>query len=293
MKIFIASDHGGFELKEFLKKGLEKGNQIEDLGCGNEKSCDYPEFAEKVANAVIESNGKALGILCCGTGIGMCMTANKIRGVRAAVVWDEFTAKTAKEHNNANILCLGGRSLDKGDALKLAGIFMRSKFEGETKAGERHVRRLKQMDEVAGRQELPEVTVGALIFNDKSQVFLMKSPKWDNLYSVPGGRVELGETRAEALKREVLEETGLEIFDEKLFTLHDAVFPKEFHKRKHFVMINYLAKPRKEDVNLDEKEGIEFVWMNPNLALKELKLVQYTRRALEDYVNIMNLAKVF
>lgn len=291
MQIFIASDHGGFALKEFLKKELAKGNKVKDLGCESKESCDYPDFAEKLAKEVA-ADGKAVGILCCGTGIGMSMAANKVKGIRAAVVWDEFSAKMAKEHNNANVLCLGGRVLKNGEALKLVSVFLRGTFQGEKKEGERHKKRVGKIDSIGGEGGFPEPVVGALIFNEKSQVFLMKSPKWGGLYIIPGGHIELGETRLEALKREVKEETGMEIYDEKLFTLHDAVFPEKFHKKKHFVMIDYLAKPKSEKFKLDGKEGTEGIWMKPKLAVKELEIDQFTKQALEDYIKIIDLARV-
>jgi len=287
MKLFIGSDHGGFELKEFLKQELGKKHEVEDLGCGSEESCDYPEFAEKVASKVAESKGNAIGILCCGTGIGMGIAANKVKKVRAAVVWSEETAKMAREHNNANVLCLGAKVLEKEKALELVNVFLESRFQGE-----RHERRLGKIDAIEEKGAFPEPCVGALIFNEKNEVFLMKSPKWGGLYIVPGGHVETGETRVEALKREVKEETGLDVYDEKLFTLHDAVFPKEFHRKAHFLMVDYLVKAKQGEVKLDGKEGTEFVWMQPKIALKELKMDPYTKKALEDYAKIMDLTKV-
>ena len=287
MQIFLGADHGGFELKEAVKKGLSGKHKLKDFGTHSSEGCDYPDFALKVAKAVAESKGKAMGLLFCGTGIGMCMVANKVAGIRAAVVWDDYSAKMAREHNNANVICLGGRVLEKEAGLKLVEVFLKGEFEKG-----RHERRVGKIDEVDDEQARPLPVVGALIFNEKDEIFLMKSPKWDGLYIVPGGHIELGETRLETLKREVKEETGLDIYDEKLFTLHDAVFPEKYYKKRHFVMIDYLAKAKPGKVKLDMREGTEFVWMKPKLALKELKMDQYTRKALEDYVNIMDLAKV-
>ncbi len=292
MQIFLGSDHGGFALKGFLKEKLGKGHEVKDVGCESEESCDYPDFAEKVARAVANAKG-SIGILCCGTGIGMCMTANKIKGIRAAVLWDEFSAKMAREHNNANVICLGGRVLGKEEALKLVEVFLESEFQGSNESGERHRRRVEKIGALDEKQGFPEPTVGALIFNKKNEVFLMRSPKWDGLYIIPGGHVELGETMLDALRREVKEETGMEIYDEKMFTLHNAIFPKAFHKKKHFIMIDYLAKPRSERFKLDNKEGTEGIWIQPKLALKELKIDEFTKKALEDWVKIMGLAKVY
>ncbi len=148
MLCYIASDHGGFSLKEFLKENLSKKFEVKDLGCYSEEGCDYPDFAEKAAKAVAESNGKALGILCCGTGIGMSLAANKVKGIRAAVVYDEFTAKMARAHNNANIACFGGRNIEKETALQLAEIFLATAFEGEQKEGARHLQRVRKIAEI-------------------------------------------------------------------------------------------------------------------------------------------------
>jgi ribose 5-phosphate isomerase B len=148
MRVFIASDHGGFSLKEFLKQTLSKKFEVKDFGCNSGESCDYPDFAEKAAKAVAESNGKALGILCCGTGIGMSLAANKVKGIRAAVVYDEFTAKMSRAHNNANIACFGGRNIDAETALRLAEIFLATAFEGEQKEGARHLQRVQKIAEI-------------------------------------------------------------------------------------------------------------------------------------------------
>ncbi|MAG22011.1 MAG: hypothetical protein CL943_01720 [Candidatus Diapherotrites archaeon] len=289
MQIFTASDHGGLKLKQFLNKELSGKHKIEDLGCESEESCDYPDFAEKLARKVAE-NKESIGILCCGTGIGMSIAANKISGVRAAVLWNNESAKMAREHNNANIICLGGCLLEEKQALDAVETFLKSEFKGTGKDGERHKRRVGKLDEL---QPFPEVVVGALILNEKNEVFLMKSPKWGGLYIVPGGHIEVGENRLEALRREVKEETNMDIYDEKLFTLHDAIFPKNFHKKKHFVMIDYLAKPKSTEFKVDGREGTEGIWIQPRLALKELKMDEYTKKALEDYVKIIDLAKVF
>lgn len=136
----IGSDHGGLELKGALKEFLAKRNiAVEDLGTDNNESVDYPDFGEKVAQAV--SSGRAeKGILICGTGIGMSIVANKFPGIRAALATDEYTARMSKEHNNANILVLGGRTSDAGMAVRMVATWLDSQFE----AG-RHQRRLDKI----------------------------------------------------------------------------------------------------------------------------------------------------
>ena len=126
--IGIASDHGGFALKEELKKYLEKkGYELKDYGCFSEESCDYPDFAHKVTDAVLSCECEK-GILLCGTGIGMSMTANKVNGIRAALCGDCFSAEATREHNDSNILCIGARVTGPELAFKIAEIFCRRNF---------------------------------------------------------------------------------------------------------------------------------------------------------------------
>ena len=138
--IAVGSDHGGLALKEAVKSALAaRGLEVDDFGTDNGDSVDYPDFAEKVAGAV--SRGEVeLGILVCGTGIGMSIVANKYPGVRAALVTDVFMAQMAKEHNNANVLVLGGRVLDEGMAVNMVNVWLDSCYE----AG-RHQRRLDKI----------------------------------------------------------------------------------------------------------------------------------------------------
>lgn len=126
----IGSDHGGLTLKTALKSYLKRrGCDVIDAGTDNESSVDYPDFGSVVAETVVA--GKAeLGILICGTGIGMSIAANKIPGIRAALVTDVFMARMAKEHNNANVLVLGGRVLDEQKACDLVGAWLDADFEG-------------------------------------------------------------------------------------------------------------------------------------------------------------------
>lgn len=142
-KIIIGSDHGGFKLKEKIKKYLEElGYEYDDFGTHSEESCDYPLIAKEVAEKVAKSNGR--GILICGTGIGMCMTANKVKGIRAALVYDEFTTKLSREHNNSNILCLGERTSNSENFKDLVKMWLETEFSPE----ERHHRRVKEMDDL-------------------------------------------------------------------------------------------------------------------------------------------------
>lgn len=152
--IVVGSDHGGLDLKNAIVAYLrERECEVLDIGTQGDSSVDYPDFGVKVAEMV--SRGEAeKGILVCGTGIGMSIVANKFPGVRAALVTDEFTARMAKEHNNANILVMGGRVLSPDRATVMVGIWLDSAFE----AG-RHQRRLDKIAELekrlcGGRQQL-------------------------------------------------------------------------------------------------------------------------------------------
>ena len=141
MKIVLASDHGGFELKEEIKKHLtEQGYEIEDIGTHSKDSVDYPEYGRKAAEIVAAGEADR-GILCCGTGIGISLAANKVNGIRCAVVSDAFSAKMCRAHNNANMLSLGGRVVGVGLALELVDLFMATEFEGG-----RHQRRVDMIE---------------------------------------------------------------------------------------------------------------------------------------------------
>ncbi len=144
--IVIGSDHGGLNLKSALKSYLNRrGIDIVDAGTDNGDSVDYPDFGLKVAEMV--ASGKADGgVLVCGTGIGMSISANKVPGIRAALVTDVYMARMAKEHNNANILVLGGRVLDEQIACDLVGTWLDASFEGG-----RHQGRLDKIAEIEKR----------------------------------------------------------------------------------------------------------------------------------------------
>lgn len=126
----IGSDHGGFELKGHIVEHLkEKGIEVKDYGVYCEDSVDYPDCAKPVCEAILDGSAE-LGILICGTGIGISMAANKFHGIRAALCGDVFSAKMAKEHNNANIICLGGRVTGRELACMIVDTFLEAKFQG-------------------------------------------------------------------------------------------------------------------------------------------------------------------
>ena len=142
--IAIASDHAGYPLKEEIKKYLtEKGVEFIDCGTDSDASVDYAAFAQK-ACLKVTSGECDKAVLCCGTGIGISMAANKVKGIRAAVVTDEFCAEMTRRHNNANILCMGGRVIDEEKAKKLAEIFINTPCDDD----ERHFRRVRMIDEI-------------------------------------------------------------------------------------------------------------------------------------------------
>lgn len=130
MKIIIGSDHGGFELKETIREYiLKRGLEVQDVGVFVQDSVDYPDYAQKVGELIASGEGD-LGILICGTGIGMSISANKIDGIRCALCNDVYSAKMAKGHNDANVIALGARVIGKGVALMIIDTFLNSNFEG-------------------------------------------------------------------------------------------------------------------------------------------------------------------
>ena len=145
MKIAIGSDHAGFELKESVKRFLdEQGYQYHDFGAETlDPKDDYPEYGKKVADAVA-SGEYDRGIVACGTGIGISMSANKVRGVRAAACYNTDMARMSRAHNDANILALGGRLVDKGSAEEITAVWLETPFSGE----ERHARRIEKIKEI-------------------------------------------------------------------------------------------------------------------------------------------------
>ena len=143
MKIAIGCDHGGLEHKNAIVEHLkERGFDIIDFGIYEQKSVDYPEIALKVATCIATGEAER-GFLVCGTGIGMSLAANKVKGIRAAACSEHFSAKYTRLHNNSNILCLGGRVIGVGTALELADLFVDTEFEGG-----RHSRRVDMITDI-------------------------------------------------------------------------------------------------------------------------------------------------
>ena len=142
----IGSDHGGFELKKAVMKHLaERGVEYRDYGTFSAESCDYPDFGEAVGRAVASGECER-GIVICGTGIGISIAANKVRGVRCALCGDCYSAQMCREHNDANVLALGARVLGEGLALKIVDTFLDTGFEGG-----RHARRVAKIMAIEGR----------------------------------------------------------------------------------------------------------------------------------------------
>jgi RpiB/LacA/LacB family sugar-phosphate isomerase len=143
MKIAIAADHGGFTLKEFIKELLAaKGHEIEDFGTDSEASVDYPDFGRPAAQSVVDGQSEG-AILICGTGIGMSLTVNRMPGIRGTLCHDEYTATMARQHNDSNVLIMGGRVVDEAMAERIVTIWLETEYEGG-----RHQRRLDKIDPV-------------------------------------------------------------------------------------------------------------------------------------------------
>lgn len=142
MKIALAADHGGFALKESIAELLHSlGHEVADMGCHSLQSVDYPDYADLVAVEITAGKSDS-GILICGTGIGMSIAANRHRKIRAAICHDEYTARKSREHNNANILCLGARVIGDGVAVELVKVWLATSF-----AGGRHQQRIDKYSE--------------------------------------------------------------------------------------------------------------------------------------------------
>ena len=143
MKVAIGCDHGGINLKPVLIDYLnKKGIEYKDCGCFGTESVDYNDYAPLVCKAVIDGECEK-GILICGTGIGVSITANKVRGIRAALCGDCFSAEATRQHNDANVLCMGARVVGEGLALKIVDTFLDTPFSND----ERHVRRISMIEE--------------------------------------------------------------------------------------------------------------------------------------------------
>lgn len=141
MKLVIGSDHGGYALKEDVKKTLmAMGVEFDDCGVYNEESADYPVIAKALCQSIVDGKYEK-GILLCGTGIGVSIVSNRVKGIRAALCGDVFSAKMSREHNNANVLCMGGRVTGPG----LADMIVRTWIETDF-AGDRHLRRINMID---------------------------------------------------------------------------------------------------------------------------------------------------
>lgn len=143
MKLAVGCDHGGYPLKDFVLKYLsEKGHECVDFGCNSPESCDYPVYGERVGRAV--ANGECeLGVLICGTGIGISLAANRVPGIRAAVCSEAYSARLTREHNNANIICFGARVIGEGVAASILDAFLSAEF-----VGGRHAERVAMLDSI-------------------------------------------------------------------------------------------------------------------------------------------------
>jgi ribose 5-phosphate isomerase B len=148
MRIYLASDHAGFELKEEVKRSLLKKNfVVEDMGTGSTESVNWAEYGAKAAKKVSEDPENARGIIICGSGIGMSMVSNKFRDVRAALCSDEYAAEMSRKHNNANVLNMGARVIDREKALKIVDTWLNTEFEGG-----RHQKRLDYLHQTVEKE---------------------------------------------------------------------------------------------------------------------------------------------
>ncbi|KAJ5070558.1 ribose 5-phosphate isomerase-related [Anaeramoeba ignava] len=146
--IAIGSDHGGFPMKSEIIPFIESMKiEVKDVGCFNTESCDYPDFAEKVCNLVV-SKEVDLGVLICSTGTGMSIAANKVKGIKCALVHDHFTAKMSRKHNDANVVAFGGKVIGIEVAKEIIEAFFTNSFEGD-----RHSRRVNKINQIEEKQK--------------------------------------------------------------------------------------------------------------------------------------------
>lgn len=149
MRVAVGSDHAGFRLKEFVKQYLrDRGHEVDDFGTDSEESVDYPDYARPVAESVAAGRHE-LGVLVCSNGVGMSITANKVAGVRAALCHDTFDARRAREHNDANVICLGGWCIGQGVAAEILDAYLGATFQGGRHA--RRVAKISALDEERAR----------------------------------------------------------------------------------------------------------------------------------------------
>jgi len=142
MKIALGSDHAGFKLKEIIKAYLKRKKvDFKDFGTDSEASVDYPDYAKPVAKAVAQGEFDR-GILVCGSGVGVTIVANKVKGIRAVNAYNSYTAKQSRQHGDCNVLCLAGRNPNKARATKMISVWLRTKFSGD----ERHLRRIRKIE---------------------------------------------------------------------------------------------------------------------------------------------------
>lgn len=148
MRIAIGADHRGYALKEALVQALkESGHEVKDFGCHDTTSVDYPDIARDVGESVSQGQAER-GILICSNGIGMSISANKVTGVRAALCYDPDNARRAREHNDANVLCLGGESISASKARELVKTFLTTRWDGEKPEGARHASRVAKIKDL-------------------------------------------------------------------------------------------------------------------------------------------------
>ena len=142
LNLAIASDHAGYNLKNYIVNNLKKEINFKDFGTDSDESCDFPDFAKEVCESVL-NNESTRGLLICGSGVGMSIAANKFRGIRAANVVDVETAKQSVEHNDINVLCLGSKNVNEKNVLDIVEIFLEAKFIQK----ERYIRRISKLEQ--------------------------------------------------------------------------------------------------------------------------------------------------
>ncbi len=302
--IALGADHGGLELKEDIKRTLvSRGYRVKDFGTNSKESTDYPDYAQAVARSVADQQ-LDLGILVCTTGVGMSIAANKVRGVRAALVWDEDVARLARQHNDANVLCLAGRGTEPGEAHRIVDAFLASTFEGG-----RHERRVNKF-ETGGLADLPLKSVDPDIANAiehervrlKENIELIASENFVSPAVMEAQGSVLTNKYAEGYPRkrwyggcenvDVVEQLAIDRAKQLFGAEHANVQPHSGSQANMAVYFAFL-KPGDKMLTMDLSHGGHLTHGNKaNFSGRFFEIIHYGVRQGEEQIDYDQLAKV-
>jgi RpiB/LacA/LacB family sugar-phosphate isomerase len=297
VEVALGADHGGFELKEAIKKHLKsRGVSVTDFGCHSKESVDYPDYAKSVAEMVASEQAK-FGVLCCTSGVGMSITANKVHGVRAAVVFDELGAQLTRQHNDANVLSLGSRLTSPALAVKLVDAFLATKFEGG-----RHERRVLKMEDSMIPTELKLKTVDAEIANAIEHERLRQQENIELIASENFVSPAVMEAQGSVLTNKYAEGYpkkrwygGCENVDKKLFGAEHANVQPHSGSGANMAVYFSMLKPGDKMLTMDLSHGGHLTHGNKaNFSGKFFEIIHYgvnQKTELIDYDQLAVMAR--